>query len=315
MGKRVTIIGAGITGLFCAKRLNRLGIKTINYDKGRNIGGKFCSRHIEGGLFHHGAASFPDFFKYKNFAPFGFEVLSEALKTGKILYKNDGFIPFHSVSNFINFLAKDTKVDCNTELIELDIKEKALSLKDKNGSIKKVSYDMLVLALPNHQVIKILNKQVPAIKKILEHTSMRPSASAMVAFDLEPDKDQLGIIEGENIHAFLENSRFSFQSSKTCWTIHSKKSLGVELANNTKDEISDILFEEFNKIFLGKLPTPYYKKGHRWLYGFTQEPLKKSHLLFREFDLGVCGDWCLGETMLDAVNSGIKMAEEIRGNT
>src|SRR3546814_6562189 len=58
---RVAIIGAGISGLACARRLRDAGLEATLFDKSRGIGGRLATRRANPGnpevAFDHGARS------------------------------------------------------------------------------------------------------------------------------------------------------------------------------------------------------------------------------------------------------------------
>ena len=56
------VIGAGISGLFAANRLQTEGLEVLVLDKGRGLGGRMATRRISSGVFDHGA----QFFTVKN---------------------------------------------------------------------------------------------------------------------------------------------------------------------------------------------------------------------------------------------------------
>lgn len=66
--KRVAIIGAGISGLACARQLVKEGVEIVVFEKSRSLGGRCASRSWEGCVFDHGAQFFtarsPDFQSY-----------------------------------------------------------------------------------------------------------------------------------------------------------------------------------------------------------------------------------------------------------
>ena len=69
--KKIVIIGAGVSGLLCGKRLTEAGYSVLLIDKGRNVGGRLSTRRTDDAIFHHGARSLPDFYKHKDLPKFG----------------------------------------------------------------------------------------------------------------------------------------------------------------------------------------------------------------------------------------------------
>jgi renalase len=54
--QKIAIIGAGIAGLACARRLSDAGLNLVVFDKGRKAGGRTATRCVAGGIqFDHGA--------------------------------------------------------------------------------------------------------------------------------------------------------------------------------------------------------------------------------------------------------------------
>ena len=54
----VLIIGAGISGLMAATKLEESGCSVTVLDKGRNYGGRMATRTFDEGIFDHGAQFF-----------------------------------------------------------------------------------------------------------------------------------------------------------------------------------------------------------------------------------------------------------------
>ncbi|MDH3500342.1 MAG: FAD-dependent oxidoreductase, partial [Acidimicrobiia bacterium] len=55
---RVAVIGAGMSGLTCARELEAAGASVSVFDKGRAVGGRMATRTIDGARFDHGAQHF-----------------------------------------------------------------------------------------------------------------------------------------------------------------------------------------------------------------------------------------------------------------
>ena len=140
---------------------------------------------------------------------------------------------------------------------------------------------------------------------------MRSSAAALFSFDLDPNPIKEKHFSNEKIHIHVENNRFKCKQQLFCLTVHTKEPFAREVVKTNKNEIKEILLEELSDAIPFSLPKPTYEAGHRWLYGFTEQSLGKSFLFYNEENVGICGDWCLGGTILDAASSGIKLAEHI----
>jgi len=61
MSARIAVVGAGLAGLTCARRLADAGADVTVFEKSRGPGGRCATRRSEFGPFHHGAPSFSAF--------------------------------------------------------------------------------------------------------------------------------------------------------------------------------------------------------------------------------------------------------------
>ncbi|MCS6932002.1 MAG: FAD-dependent oxidoreductase [Acetobacteraceae bacterium] len=52
---RIAVLGAGLAGIACARRLVAAGLDVVLFDKGRAAGGRVATRRAEGLSFDHGA--------------------------------------------------------------------------------------------------------------------------------------------------------------------------------------------------------------------------------------------------------------------
>ena len=91
--KEIVIIGSGVSGLLCGKRLTEAGHSVLLIDKGRNAGGRLSTRRTDGAVFHHGASSLPDFYKHKDLPEFALKMLKRAEKEKVMQRKGDLFEP------------------------------------------------------------------------------------------------------------------------------------------------------------------------------------------------------------------------------
>ena len=309
--KKVVIIGAGISGILCGKRLAEAGHSVLILDKGRNKGGRLSTRRTDGAVFHHGASSLPDFYSHKELPEFGLKIFKRAEKEKIIQRKGTLFEPINSVADFVNYCGANLNIQESCEAISLNLHKKTIGIQCRGRVYENTPYDILILSIPPYQAKTLINKQINEFDGLLESVQMRSSAAALFSFDLNPKPIKDKHFSNEKIHIHVENNRFKCKQQLFCLTVHTKEPFARKVVKTNKNEIKEILLKELSDAIPFSLPKPTYEAGHRWLYGFTERSLGKSCLFSNEENVGICGDWCLGRTILDAASSGINLAEQI----
>ena len=309
--KKIVIIGAGVSGLLCGKRLTEAGHSVLILDKGRNIGGRLSTRRIDGAVFHHGASSLPDFYRHKELPEFGLEIFERAEKEKIIQRKGNLFEPINSVADFVNYCGTNLSIRKSCEAISLNLQNKTIGVHCRGSVHENIPYDLLILSIPPNQAKTLINKQINKFNGLLKGVHMRSSATALFSFDLNPETIKDKHFSNDKVHIHVENNRFKCKQPLFCLTVHTKEPFARKVVKTNKNEIKEILLKELSDAIPFSLPKPTYEAGHRWLYGFTEQSLRKSYLFYNEENVGICGDWCLGGTILDAASSGIKLAELI----
>ena len=309
--KKTVIIGAGVSGLLCGKRLIEAGHSVLILDKGRNIGGRLSTRRTDGAVFHHGASSLPDFYSHKELPEFGLEIFKRAEKEKIIQRKGNLFEPINSVADFVSYCGTNLNIRKSCEAISLNLYNKTIVVKCRGGVNEKISYDLLVLSIPPNQAKTLINKQINKFDGLIEKVQMRSSAAALFSFDINPEPVKEKHFSNEKVLIQVENNRFKCEQQLFSLTVHTKEPFAKKIVNNDKNTIKELLLKEIIDAVPFSLPKPTYEAGHRWLYGFTERPLGKPYLYYKREKLGICGDWCSGSTILDAASSGIKLGEQI----
>ena len=290
--KKIVIIGAGVSGLLCGKRLTEAGHSVLLIDKGRNVGGRLSTRRTNGAIFHHGASSLPDFYKHKDLPKFGLGMLKRAEKEKIIQRKGDFFEPVSSVSDLVSFFASSLKIQKECEATTLNLQSRTIEVSLRNNNHKEIPYDFLILSIPPNQAKSLINNQIDRFENCLSEVEMRSSATALFSFDLNPKLIKDKHFSNEKVHIQVENNRFKCEQQLFSLTVHTKEPFAKKVVKNDKDTIKELLLKEIIDAVPFSLPKPTYEAGHRWLYGFTERSLGKSFLFYNEENLGICGDWC-----------------------
>ena len=310
MSKKAIIIGAGAAGLVCAKRLVENDFEVSIFDKSRGIGGRLASRRIENGIFNHGARHLPNFKSYKNF-PEALKILYETAIKKKVLLKNGkNFTSFGSIKTFTSYLSEGLNIKKESEIVDVKREKSGIRLYLMNADKIKVEDSFLIFAIPQPQALKLLKNDFSNLYELIKPAKMAASITGLFAFETPILLNQ-SFIKNDYIIGFHENSRIGQNLKLDCWTIHSNKSYGKKWSHLNKYEIKSLLLHDFQKLVSINLPTPIYSNGHRWLYGHTEKSLNKNYILDQRDKIGICGDWCRGDNVLDASVSGTLLADNI----
>ena len=238
--KKIVVIGAGISGLLCGKRLAEAGHSVLILDKGRNIGGRLSTRRTDGAVFHHGASSLPDFYSHKELPEFGLKIFKRAEKEKIIQRKGTLFEPINSVADFVNYCGTNLNIRESCEAISLNLHNKTIDLQCRGGVDEKTPYDLLVLSIPPNQAKTLINKQIEKFDNLIDKVQMRSSAAALFSFDINPEPVKEKHFSNEKVHIQVENNRFKCKQQLFCLTVHTKEPFARKVVKNDKDKIKEI---------------------------------------------------------------------------
>lgn len=99
-----------------------------------------------------------------------------------------------------------------------------------------------------------------------------------------------------------------------CWVGQANAAWSAERLEVPKDAVAAELAEEFCKL-VGTSAKPDYLAGHRWTYAIPTTPLDKECLFDNTMNVGLCGDWCFGNRVESAWQSGTATANRLLAGT
>lgn len=321
-GKRVAIIGAGISGLSCARTLVANGDDAVVFDKGRNLGGRVSNRQIDGGSFNHGA-------QYMRPQDPDFQRWLDALSDGGGAHpwprkdKPDtapAFVPDGLPQAMAEGL--DVRQSAHVRSAERHLDGWRLSF-DDSGSTDV--FDELVVTVPAPQVTDVLAPHATArFENALKKVTYDRSMVAMVAFDqplpapddeLTPEGAHLGE-DGPIAYAVRESAKPGRRHDLDCWVIQANAAWSFAHQDDDKDAIARTLFDAFSRAL--EIPSdrkPAYLEGHRWRYGLVAEHIGSDHLRAADLNLTLAGDYMLGGQIEHAWLSGRAAARSLQSTT
>lgn len=298
---RVAVVGAGMAGLSCAQALHRRGIAVTVFDKGRRPGGRVGAR-VSGGLtFDHGTPWFSE--------PYGLP--AEAWQGQWVGVPTMAALPAAMAvpdlrqGRHVAYLHAGA---AGWTVRHRPARETAPGLiSDQDGDLDG-PYDGIVLAIPVPQagpMLAAIGLDAPA--RAVTQVTMTPCWTMMAGW-LLPGDGACGAPHGPIARAILDSARPGRPAAPECWTAHATAEWSQVHLTDEPAAVQATLLSALTRM-TGRI-APDYVAVQRWRYARTSRALGQPCL-----DTGagmvVCGDWCLGPDVGDAIASGLAAAAAI----
>lgn len=320
--KRIAIIGAGLSGLTAARKLQEGSLDVRVFEKSSDCGGRMSTLNSSNFSFDFGASFFTA--KNQSFQEVVNDWSSRGLaalwdrefaiigKRNTIFEKEKvaRYVGTPAMSSIINFLSKGISVALEKEIVSIERWDNVWKLKSQEGPLEE-EFDAVLMAVPPAQAISILGQNRDQFSE-LQELKMLPCWVIMAAFNNRLDLPYDA--------AFVHDSKLSFiarHSSKPGredsenWILHGSPEWTLGHFDLDPKLVSDHLVRTVFKETGLPYQTPSWSRAHRWRYALAANPLSQEFFWSRENQLGICGDWCNGSRVEDAYLSGRGLAEKI----
>lgn len=326
---RVAIVGAGMAGLACARRLTASGHMVQLFDKGRGVGGRVATRRLDGIAFNHGAqwATARD--------PAFLALLSEWQRDGVAApwpaATGDGerhWVGVPSMTALPRALA-DTDIALRRHVSFLHREAGGWMLRhtdaalavpgsvDDQGGELAGPFDCVALALPSPQATALLRAIGHDFAEAAAGATYAPCWSVLAAFaDQVPGPDVLRAAGDALGWAARESSRPGAPviPGRDAWTLHATGDWSRAHLEDEPASVIAALLAAF-AARTGATGAPLSVAAHRWRYAKVERALGQPCLWDAARGIGACGDWCLGGRVEAAFMSGQALAAAMVGST
>jgi renalase len=320
--KSTVIIGAGMAGIACAKRLSEAGQRVLVVDKGRAVGGRMATRRVETpygrAQFDHGA----QFFTARDGV---FRRALDGIATAVALWTpNDAtqraqarsalapeprFVGAPGMRAVAQALARGLDVRTSTHVAVVH-REGAGWLLQTEGVGVLGPFDHVIVATPAEQAVLLLRAHHPGFAAQAAAARTAPCWAGLfaVAPPTSPPFEALRLSD----HPIL--SWIACDSTKpgrpgdcVCWVAHARADWSAGNLERAPEVVAPILAEALQQLSGGGEPV-VWMQAHRWRFALVERPAETPFAWDGGMGLGVCGDWRIGPRVEAAWLSGHQLA-------
>lgn len=306
---QIAIIGAGLSGLICARALQTRGHHVTVFEKSNGVSGRISTRRTEFGGFDHGAQYFTiTTKKFKAEADRWIKSGWVAPWQGRLVKLDNGrvasatkssasktrYVGVPGMRNIGEQLAQgiDVKVGQRVARIERFGHQWILAVHADTVPIAATAgpFDAVVVAVPADQAAPLLSFD-PAFSSQAESARLVPCWTLMLAFQ---QSLELGF-EG----AWVSESRLGWIAQDASkpgrrpgehWVCNATSAWSIEHLEDEPERAKDKLLKAF-QLATATQVQPVHAAVHRWRYAQAAQPLEGDCLWNAETRLGACGDW------------------------
>jgi predicted NAD/FAD-dependent oxidoreductase len=320
----VAVIGAGISGLSCARVLADHGVGVTVLEKSRGVGGRMATRRSETGVsFDHGAQyftvrderlqrfvnSWQDAGLVQRWAGRVVSLCDQRAEHDKSATAR--FVACPGMNAICKRLAQGLEVRTNQRVSPPARAQGKWLVSDDAGN-DLGSFDVVVVSAPAPQAALLLHGS-PRLVRRASSVGTAGCWALLVQFSARLELDYDG--------AFVQDSPLSWiarNSSKPgrhgdleAWVLHASAEWTQCHLEEPAEAIRERLLDAFWQATGLRATIPSDAAAHRWRYALPTEPLPDRYLFDPDLNIAACGDWCAGPRVEGAFLSGAALADRL----
>jgi len=310
MKTEILIVGAGMAGLACARRLAGAGLAPVILEKSRGIGGRMATRRVELAgselRFDHGAQYFTA--RTRNFA----DALNGPCHATALW--DDGSEEPHLVgipgmSSLPRALAEGLDIRLGTEITALWPSAQGWDLE---AGPQRILARRLVLAIPAPQAARLVGKAHPFHGR-LAGVAMAPCLTLMAAFPPEAPRPFIARSSKQHALAWIaqDSSKPGRARAPTTWVAQASTDWSTRHLELDPAAIADRMLPLLAEVIGAPAHTALHAVAHRWRHARVTTALGQPFLCSNDRTLYLGGDWCLGARVESAWCSGDSIGADI----
>jgi photolyase PhrII len=319
----VAVIGAGLSGLACARAVADHGHRVRVFDKARGPGGRMSTRRAGDDRFDHGAQYFtvrdPRFERWvsswrRKGLVRSWDGTIAVLEGGTATRKNGGtdrWVAVPGMNAICAHLAEDLDVVTGTEVASPERTNGRWHLMTTDGEVLG-RFDAVVVSAPAPQTARLLESAAPHLASRAGAVEMAPCWAVMATFGRPLELGFDGAFVSDSPLSWVaRNGSKPGRPDAESWVLHGSPEWSRDHLEIDREEAAQRLLAAFTDAAGDLSVEPGHLTAHRWRFALPVEPLAEYCLFDLELGIAACGDWCGGPRVEGAFLSGCAAAGRI----
>lgn len=311
----IAVVGAGLAGLACARRLSQAGLPVRLFDKGGAPGGRIATRRREDATFDHGAQYFT--VREASFAAVVDAAAGQGAAARWVPRWPGGeqelrtlWVGAPGMASLPAALGAGLDLSLRCRVTELSREGDCWVLRDDLGR-RLGPFAFVVLAMPAPQAAALAAGATTLAARV-GAVPMAPCFAAMLAFEapLELDFDA-DWREDPVLPWVARNSAKPGRRGLDAWVLHADAEWSRGRLEAPQAEVQAALVQRFEQRAGRRLPPIAHASLHRWRHARVEAPLGEPWAADWGASLAFCGDWCLDARVEAAFLSGDALGREL----
>jgi renalase len=320
----VCVVGAGISGLICARTLADRGYPVTVFEKSREVGGRMSAFRTSGGIhFDHGAPYFTvQGERFRSHVEHWIEdgiVLPWQPNVVEIYQgranhegrKVERFVATPGMNEICRRLAEGLDVRFNTRVAPPVQNDEKWSIQGEDGE-DLGRFDTVLISAPAPLTAKLLTAAPLLVQRAVK-IQMAPSWVVTASFEEPVDLAyDAAFIHSSPLTWIARNSGKPGQApSPETWVLQATPAWTVEQIEKETTWVVDRLLAAFHEETACTQVKTAFSAAHLWNYAVPPKPHPGPFMLDEKLFIGACGDWCGGPRVEGAFLSGVLLAERL----
>ncbi len=312
----IAIIGAGMAGLACARKLAKAGKAVTLFDKGRGVGGRMATRRVET---PHGVLRFDHGAQYFTVRDPGFRAALADLTDVVAPWPDDGgapseerFVGAPSMNALPKAMAEGLDVQVSLRITDLRRNPEGWVLTAEGGALFG-PFDAVAVAVPAEQTGALVAPHSQAFAAQAQAARAAPCWAGLFAVDTpNPPPFAARRLKDHPVLAWIacDAAKPGRSPNPQTWVLHARPDWSAVHLEDAPEAVLNLLQEAFTQIVQPQ-GAIVFAQAHRWRYAQVAQPAATPFAWDPDLRLGLCGDWRIGPRIEAAWRSGDALADAI----